>query len=205
MYKARPLSALVLCGGAASRFGHDKGLALFHGEPLVVRQVALLADISDDVIISTNDPARYRFAGRRIVADLHPGQGPLAGLETGLRAAQHEYMAALACDMPFASRELFLHLRAVAEDFDVVIPVHDLVDATPLGRRCEPLHAIYRRRCLDAIEASLAAGDDRIVNFFPGVRVKMVPETEWRAICGRAEMTFANINTADDLRRFETS
>ena len=37
-----------------------------------------------EVILSTNDPRPYVRFGRTTVADLHPGTGPLGGIEASL-------------------------------------------------------------------------------------------------------------------------
>ncbi|HEY4721395.1 MAG TPA: molybdenum cofactor guanylyltransferase, partial [Anaerolineae bacterium] len=73
---------------------------------------------------------------------------------------------------------------------DAVVPL--------TGDQFEPLHAVYRRTCLAAIERHLAGGDRRVISFFDEVRVKAVPETDWRSLdpTGRS---IANLNTPDDL------
>ncbi|MFH1144015.1 MAG: molybdenum cofactor guanylyltransferase [Candidatus Eisenbacteria bacterium] len=225
---------MLLYGGAGRRFGGEKGLALFEGRPLVERLLAMLDSISDDVMISTNAPEAYRSCGHRLVPDLRPGWGPLAGIQSGLQAARYDWMAVVAGDMPFASAELLRLLaeRAAAcapdraavrpaeraETCAVIVPLHTRArgrepdrptDAPGAGApgaahpQPEPLHALYHRRCLTAIEAVLRAGGRRIVEIYPLVGVCEVAEGTWRA-AGINDRVFANINTPEDLRRLSS-
>ena len=94
----------------------------------------------------------YAFLDIPIQPDLQPGHGALGGLYTALSAAKYPFVAAVACDMPFASRSLFEYELdfIIKTEADVVIPT------TPEG--LEPLHAVYRREtCLPVIQAALQA------------------------------------------------
>ena len=210
---SRRLSALLLCGGESKRFAGDKGLTLFRGQTLVERLLALLDEISDDVWISTNNADAYAFLARPTVADTITGHGPLAGLQAGLRAARHELMAVVACDMPFASAALLRYMHRISAGYDVIAPLrpasHRAVaptagDGSAGARlRYEPLHAIYSKRCLAPIERAIAEGDAKVVLLYPRVKVKAVPVAEWKPLVKAGTLTFANINTSDDLRRCE--
>jgi molybdopterin-guanine dinucleotide biosynthesis protein A len=210
---SRRLSALLLCGGESKRFGGDKGLAMFRGRPLAERLLALLDEISDDVRISTNNADAYASLERPIVADTITGHGPLAGLQAGLHAARHELMAVVACDMPFASAALLRYMHRISAGYDVIAPLrpasHRAVALPPDGGsaqarlRYEPLHAIYSKRCLAPIERAIAEGDAKVVLLYGRVKVRAVPVAEWKPLVKAGTLTFANINTPDDLRRCE--
>jgi len=199
------LSALLLYGGAGKRFGGEKAFARFQGERLIDRLLRVLDRVSDDVLISTNVPDLFRPFGRRIVADRMPGAGPLAGLQAALAAARHEVLAVVAGDMPFASAELLLRLAALARGleggsgYDAVVPLRTDLPGFPAY---EPLHAVYHKRCLPAIEETLRAGKRRVVEFYPRVRVREVTAEEWSAM-GADARVFANVNTPEDLARLE--
>jgi molybdopterin-guanine dinucleotide biosynthesis protein A len=196
----RPLSALLLCGGDSRRFGSEKGLARFAGTPLAARLLQVLETLSDDVAISSNRPDLYRSLGVPVVPDEERGHGPLAGIAAGLRAARHDRLAVLACDMPFASAALFRHLAERIGDCDLAVPTHG--GGPCCGEtRYEPLHALYHRRCLEAIETVLRARERRIRAIFTLVRVREVSLGECRAHADVGPETFANINTPEDLGR----
>ena len=61
----------------------------------------------------------------------------------------------------------------------------------------EPLHALYRRSCLPAIEARLAAGQYRVTGFLPDVRVRDVFPPEI-SLLDPNFLSFLNINTPEE-------
>lgn len=85
----------VLTGGRSSRFGSDKGSALFGGTTLADHAAAAIAPFVDEVV---------RVGGTDGIADLPaPGLGPLGGIAAALdHAATRGFDAVLTtgCDMP---------------------------------------------------------------------------------------------------------
>ena len=185
-----PVSAIILAGGQSRRMGRDKALIAFEDRPIIAHVIDTLRELSDDVLIVSNRSAAYESFGIRIVPDADPPSGPLGGISAGLAAAQHDLAIVVACDMPFLNTQLLRSLVDRAVNVDAVVPL--------TGDQFEPLHAVYRRTCLAAIERHLAGGDRRVISFFDEVRVKAVPETDWRSLdpTGRS---IANLNTPDDL------
>ena len=110
--------------------------------------------------------------------DLYPGAGPLAGLHAGLSAARCDLLLAVAGDMPFVNPALVAYLVALMPGFDVVIP--ELPHPRTGEPVKEPLHALYRRSCLTAVAARLAAGERQMIGFLPDVRVRVVAPDEIR-------------------------
>src|SRR5712691_3636034 len=121
---ALAMSAVVLCGGRSTRFGEDKALVRFEGEPLVLRIGRRMSEVADPVFLASGTAGRLGDAlgelAFREIADAEPepaggpatGYGPLAGLIAGLEASPHRLVAAVAVDMPFASPAV---LRLLAE------------------------------------------------------------------------------------------
>lgn len=184
----------IQAGGASSRMGRDKGLVPLAGKPLISHLLERVDGLGDEIVITTNRPDDYRFAGARLAGDTHPGTGALGGLHTALSAARGVSVLVLACDMPFASRPLLEHLLSLAAKADVVIPRR--------AGEFEPLCAVYARRCLASVQAALDAGGRRMISFFPQVRVLPVEEPEWTAFDPEA-WTFFNVNTPEDLKEAE--
>ncbi|MCK4303529.1 MAG: molybdenum cofactor guanylyltransferase [Candidatus Eisenbacteria sp.] len=201
-HQKQDLSALVLAGGRGQRFRGEKGLALFRGRTLVERALAVLDCVSDDVWISANQPKLYGSFGRPIIKDIHPSQGPLGGIHAGLTAVRHDLLAVGACDMPFLSGELFLYMQSVAGDHEIVVPVRTVGSAD--RPHYEPLHALYRKTCLAAIESVLERGERSVVHLFSSVDIREIPEEEWRAVPGIDPRVFENINTRGDLSLLAT-
>lgn len=184
----------VQAGGQSRRMGRDKGLVELAGRPLIAHVLDRLQGLADDVVVTTNAPRDYAFLGVRLASDAVPGAGALPGLATALEAARGDRVMVVACDMPFVRPSLMAHLLDLAREADVAIPRRE--------GEYEPLLAVYRRTCLAAIQAALAAGQARMISFFPAVRVRPVEAAEWERVDpdGRS---FFNVNTPDDLQRAE--
>ena len=69
-----------------------------------------------------------------------------------------------------------------------------------IGGRIQPLHAVYRTRCADALEAVAARGEKRLVAIADAVNARVVEERELRAIDPELR-SFFNVNTPDDYAR----
>jgi len=188
-----PASAIVLCGGDSRRMGgRDKALVEFRGRPLLAWVVDALRETSADIIIVSNRAAAHGAFGGRVVPDHDPPCGPLGGIAAGLAAARHDLGLVVACDMPFLRAEFLRLLIRRAARSDAAVP--------RIGRDYEPLHAVYRRTCLPAIERRIAAGDLAAFSFFPDIRLEVVAESAWRAVDPEGR-SLLNINTPEDLER----
>ena len=188
------ISAIVLAGGQSRRLGQDKSLLLVEGRPLLARTVDRLAALSDDLVVVTNALERYEDLAlpARLVPDEQPGLGALMGVYSGLKEVRHSHALAVACDMPFLNLPLLRYMASLAGEYDVVIPrLDDLL---------EPLHAIYGRSCLPAMEERLAQGRRRIVGFYGAVRVRYVDRPEIERF-DPEHLSFLNVNTPDDWER----
>lgn len=176
----------ILVGGRSSRMGKNKALLDFRGEPLVARQVRTLSPLFLELILGARDPAAYRAFKLRIVPDLLPEPCALTGIHALLSAAGTDRVFVVACDLPFLHAGLVEHLLARPPQVDVVIPESD--------RGLEPLHAVYRRSCLPAIEACARRGAWKATDFHADVRVERVRirDADW-AVEGRSP--FLNVNT----------
>ena len=191
------LTLAIQAGGESRRMGRDKALLPFLGEPMIVRLLNRLARIADEVLVTSNRPEDYRFLGLTPIPDLLPGFGALGGLYTALNAAGNPYVAVVACDMPFASPELFAVELAILRDSgaDAVIPRSEA--------GTEPFHAIYRRdTCLPFVRSALDAGKRRVDAWFSQVKIHYLAEPETLPY-DQDRLAFLNINTLDELKKAE--
>jgi len=172
--------------------GRNKALLKVGGCSIVERIAETLLVIFPEVIIVTNTPEDFRFLGLPMVGDLKPGKGSLGGLYTGLRFCKGDYGFLVACDMPFLNRQAIAHMVSLIDDYEVVVP--------RIGGHWEPLHAIYSVRCIAHIERLLAAGDLKIINFFPQARLREIPEEDLLRFDPELRFTI-NLNTPEDLVR----
>ena len=204
------ITLLVVAGGSSRRMGEDKLMLPVppKGTPLVRHVAELLLPLATEVVVVANDPevcAAVRKIGRNdneldqdgahackpvtCLPDDAPGEGPLGGLATGLRRIDG-WALTVAGDMPFLSTATCRYLSHRSNcGCDAVVPV--------LEGRSQPLHALYSRRCLPAVERALAAGLRRMDSFWKEVRVRMIPADQLRAF-DPALRTFANVNTPAD-------
>lgn len=83
--------------------GRDKALMELAGKPLIQHAVKKLRRVCMDVRILTNNEELEVFAP--IVRDIHPGCGPMSGMEAGLRHSVFEWNLFMAVDMPFVPSE----------------------------------------------------------------------------------------------------
>ncbi len=191
------LSLALLSGGLSGRMGQDKALMPFLGRPLILRILERLASISDEVILSTNHPIDYAFLGLPLYSDIIPDYGALGGLYTSLSVAQNPFVAAVACDMPFANPDIFAYESNLLSKTgaDIAIP------STLKG--LEPLHAVYRRAtCLPVIHSALEGGRLKMIAWLPQVNVRIVlPEEVTRF--DPLKLAFWNLNTPDEFRQAE--
>jgi molybdopterin-guanine dinucleotide biosynthesis protein A len=191
------LTVSLQAGGQSSRMGEDKALKPFLGRPLIQRLVDRLTPIADEILITTNRPADYAFLGLRLVPDLVPGRGALGGLYTAIASARGDFVAVVACDMPFASAPLLEAATRllIQEEADVVIAKTD--------EGYEPFHAVYRRvTCVPAIESALAADQWKVIAWFPKVKVRHLTAQEVRQF-DPAGLAFLNVNTPEEFAAAE--
>jgi len=188
---AKPsLSGVVLAGGRAGRLsGRDKTKLRFGRQSLLERTLEILDPLCDEKLISSNSIDDY--PGCRIIPDLIKGQGPLGALHSCLLAARNPDLIIVATDMPFITTAALAKLRQEHSGFDVVIP------RSPDGM--QPLAALYRKSCLNAIDRQLKQGNFKIRSFFPEVRVKVVDCLSFPKIYHKH--IFLNINSPADLKK----
>ncbi len=174
--------------------GRDKAMLPLNGVPLIERVLRQVSGLGDELLITTNDMDRYSYLGVRLVADPQPGAGALHGLLTALKAARHEQVLIVGCDMPFLSHPLLLHLVKQAQLASAVVPIR--------GGEYEPLLAIYSKACIPAVEQSIAAGQRRMISFFPQIELMTVDEQTLAQLDPKG-LSFFNVNTPQDLQRAE--
>lgn len=169
-----------------------------HGRPLLATIVQRLAGLQPyEVVVVANDPRlRQQLVlerAARWISDRYGSVGPLGGIATAL-AASVGWALVVACDMPLLNPDLLQYLIHIAEEtdaagesrWDAVVPV---VAGYP-----EPLHALYHRRCLPAVEARLANSERKATAFLADVRVRYVNEEELR-LYDPTLHSFLNANT----------
>ena len=189
------LTIAIQAGGQSRRMGTDKARVQLAGKPLIEHVLGRVEGMADEILITSNHPESLAYLEIPLVRDAIPGVGALAGLYTALEAAHGNHVLVLACDMPFVNRQLLEYMIGLAPEADIVVPLH--------ASYFEPMHAIYNKSCLPAIESSLSNGETRVISFYERMVVRAIDENEIATFKPRGR-SFFNINTPEDLALAET-
>lgn len=187
------VSALILAGGKATRFGGvAKHELVVDGETIFARQVRVLAPRVAEILVSSPRD----IAGYRTLRDPIEGVGPLAGIAAGLAVCTTPWLLVVAGDMPYISESLVEHMidRAHASidphAADSVDAVGIRIDGLP-----EPLVCVLHTRILPSVERRIAAGDYKASRLLTDekLRVDWIDDADRQAL--------RNVNSPEDLRR----
>jgi molybdopterin-guanine dinucleotide biosynthesis protein A len=197
-------SAAILAGGRARRFeGQDKSALVVGGQTILERQLSVLREVSDDILLVRSRAFHAPKEGTvtRQVADRVPDSGPLGGLDAALSACRAETLIVVACDMPFVSAGFLRHLAALAADRPEVQAV---VPRTKHGYH--PLCAVYTRACAPLVARHLAERRLKLVELIDVLnrsgRLLIVAEPEL-GVFGDPDRLLANVNTPAEYEELE--
>lgn len=191
-------SGVIVAGGHSTRMGDtEKAVVDVAGRPLVERVAERLVAATDRLIVNCRVDQRPAIEAAlsgydpRFAIDSEPDRGPVAGIATGLDAAETEYAAVVAVDMPFLDPNLISCLFERAEGHDAAVP-------RP-SEWFEPLHAVYRPApMVKACRRALETPNPRIID--------PLSSLDWVAV-GRRELlehgsleSFESVDTPEDVR-----
>ena len=190
------INCIILAGGKSVRLGRDKLVEKIGTTSLLAQVVSSVQPLSKKILIVTaNERTFAEYANRpdiAVVSDIIPGQGSLGGLYTGLTCSDLRYNLVLAADMPFLNVPLLRYMIEVSDGFDCTLP--------HIGSQYEPLHAIYSKECLDAINILFSQQQKMIKELLNYVKVRVIGRDEVDRF-DPGHLSFYNINTADDLQK----
>jgi molybdopterin-guanine dinucleotide biosynthesis protein A len=173
--------------------GRDKAFLEVGGKLVIERVLAQVAALTDDLFISTNSPEKYERFGLRMVGDVYPDKAALGGIYSAIRAARHDHVLVVACDMPLLNGDLLRYLIDLAGAADVVAPLID-------PPQPETTHTVYHKACLPAIESRLTQNRLRVIGFFEDVSVRYVDRAEVASF-DPDFYSFTNMNTPEDWQK----
>jgi molybdopterin-guanine dinucleotide biosynthesis protein A len=186
----------VLAGGRSSRMGTDKALLEIGGRPLVAHAVEKLRTICPDVHILSSNTALRIFAP--LVQDLHPGCGPIAGIEAALSHSRAEWNLIVPVDLPFVPSEfLWGWVRRVLEREGTRVAYFDVAG------RAQPTLILIHREAMRHISAAIERGEYKLLPALEAagdggsLHVEFVSEAE-------AQVWFANLNTPEEFELART-
>lgn len=186
------VTGVILAGGKSRRMGEDKRYLVVGEQTLLERGLGVIRSIFQEVLIVIAQDSPPLDVDAKVVRDLLPDCGSLGGLYTGLMQATTPWIFVVACDMPFLD-------QAVIDQFTSRRATADIVMAK-LDARLHPMHALYGKRCLPALEQMIQARQFKIQEIVSqsSLRVQYVTEAELLTI-DPSWRSFQNVNTPSDL------
>lgn len=188
----KKITGIILSGGKSSRMGKEKGLCTLNGKPLIEYAVEVLLEVCDEVIISANSD-EYEYLGLPMVQDVVIGVGPVGGLISALQFSKTEDNFVLSCDMPFVSKELVRYILSEKEEYQAVMPVNNGF--------VEPLCAYYRKDVAKIFAIAIDQGIYKIQRIIREADVNFINIDTRKGF--DSKLLFSNINTVEELKRFE--
>jgi len=186
-------TAVILAGGLSSRMGFDKQQLIFNDELLLKKQIIILSDLFDHIIIVSNNHKSHMFleyAKVSIYKDIIKGCGPLSGIHAGLTYSHDEFIYVIACDMPYINCEYIKYMQLQLKHQEGIV--------TRYGDWIEPFHAFYNRSLIKDIEDYLRSGKRSIYKLLGGKNITYISEETARTFSEDWSL-FDNINTKQDL------
>jgi len=186
------VTGVLLAGGKSRRMGEDKRYLVVGEQTLLERGVGVLRSMFHEVLVVIAQDSAPLDIDARVVRDLVPDCGSLGGIYTGLIQATSPYIFTVACDMPFLNQAVITQFTTRRDTADIVM--------ARLATRLHPMHALYGKGCLPAMEQMIVARQLKIQELVShaSLRVQYVTEADLLSI-DPSWRSFHNVNTPEDL------
>ena len=172
--------------------GQDKGWVMLDDKPMIEWVTDRLEPQVDQLMINANrNVDRYQQFNHQIIEDEIKGfQGPLAGILSGLKKSETEFLVCVPCDTPFFPEDLVLRMLEVEQATCAdIISVND-------GVRTHPVFALIKTDLKKSLEEYLHSGERKIDRWYQQHNYQLLGYQD-------GEHFFENINTVDQLRDAE--
>jgi molybdenum cofactor guanylyltransferase len=169
------LTGILLVGGASTRFGSPKALAVYRGVPLALRAWRILGAACHERIAVGKGADGYHLPFP-VLDDGSQTRAAIVGLTAGLRAAKTDLCVVLPVDTPLVTPTLLLRLADACRD--AAVP------------QTGPLPGAYRKSALPA----LVSGELSIRKAIAGLDVNVI-EVDAALV--------ANVNTPAELKALD--
>lgn len=187
------IAGVILAGGLARRMnGEDKGLLLYHQQPLVNYAINALAPVVTQVLINANrNHAVYAKWGYPVIADQTTRfDGPLAGILAALTVSTAAILVVMPCDCPLIqSRHLQTLIdRLLTTECEIAVAVDN--------ERLHPVFLALKTSLKTSVADYLNNGGRKMLDWLTQHEVTKVDFSSERDI-------FLNINTLAELAALE--
>jgi molybdopterin-guanine dinucleotide biosynthesis protein A len=166
----KPLSGLIMAGGASRRMGRDKALLNYHGQAQYLHLAALLQAVGVPPFLSCQASQQQAWQPPiECILDTEAGQGPLAGLKAAFRHNPQTAWLVVACDLVDlnqASLNQLLHSRRPEVDVTAF--------RSPFDQGAEPLLAIWEPSVAEPLARAFARGERSPRRFLQQQRLHLI-------------------------------
>ncbi len=194
------LTGVILAGGHNRRMGgQNKALLSFPNERLIERQIRIMRQNCDEIIVVSNEPRTLLPILKdtvRIITDYISGKGPLSGMHAAFSLSKNPYLWVVGCGMPYicpnAADLLWKHKKDLR--CDAIIPF--------VGNQLHPLHGIYHKSCSSVISKLLELECDqyKVHELFNNIYYETLSESLFAA--QNIDLKFLiNIHSPEDYKQ----
>jgi len=176
------MTGIIITGGKSQRLQKDKATFIFNSKALAQYSSDLLKTYCEQIIVASNNINHSVFGDIRVQDEI--GDGPIAGLYSGLKASSKDWNLILPCDTPYINDKIIDELISNKEDFDAIVAV----DA---NNKVHPLIGIYHRRIITIIQDQINNNKYSVMNLLEHINTKYVKFND--------SSSFRNLNTIKDI------
>ncbi|MDM5156930.1 molybdenum cofactor guanylyltransferase [Bacillus sp. DX1.1] len=191
------IAGIILAGGQSRRFGEPKALAVWQGQTFIEHIATVMQSVVQNLVIISHADTKEQITTlvhAQVVEDipLYKGNGPLAGIITGMECVEAEWYIITPCDTPNVSKEWAMALVArMSEECEAIVPIID-------GRK-QPLLAAYHHQVKDKLYALLNEEKRSMGQLLSQCNVQYVMEEELHL----PKELFFNVNTKEEYARLQ--
>ena len=179
-------AGFVLVGGRSSRMGRDKALLPWRDQTLAEGIAAQVRNAAGNVALVGRDA--HEITSIECLPDLHPGLGPLSGIETALASGRGDLNLIHACDLFIPETGWLKQLLKTAE-----MNRAPCVVTVDKDGRTHPLCGVYRADCLSPIQKALDGRRLRLMDLIEELGVEQA----------RFSGPIWNLNTPEDWQTLQ--
>lgn len=186
------IAGIVLAGGMSRRFGEPKALANWQGRTFIEQILKVMKTTIQDVVVITHPDIEERIVTLvevPVIEDIpsYRGNGPLAGIVSGMEQIKADWYIVSPCDTPNVSSEWIMELVGqMSDDHEAVVPIID-------GRK-QPLLAAYHWSVKEKIYTLLEEDKRSMGQLLSQCNVKYVVGEEMNI----PKEWFVNVNTKEE-------
>lgn len=185
-------AGIVLAGGMSSRFGEPKALVSWKESTFIEHILKVMESTLQEVVVISHSDIKERLEQLvqvSVIEDIphYKGNGPLAGIVSGMEYMEADWYVIMPCDAPNVSLEwLTILLEQTSDEYDAVVPI--------INGRKQPLLAAYHNRVKEKIYTLLQEEKRRMGQLLSQCNVKYVAGEDVQA---NADW-FINVNTREE-------